>query len=406
MAITDALSHVPGADYNTDVRPGLGLTFPDLVFGETWRQLSDIGANAAADDLYAHCWANANGTYLFHNNSNIGPTFDVVSSADGSIVASNQPYGGSANRSDVIWHPTNPDKYLFQSGSTLMERTVSTLSSVTVHDFGTTLENLGGSENWCDKTGRYFIVRWGGFGRVYDRQTNTVYTGDIPPAQSTGWFGMTPSGNHVITAKDTNGYHISYLINHGAQTVDTVGIKYWNCCGDHGVPVSGSDGKDYVITADCGTTQGLYRVDVTLDQNGRTEAQQTADNSLLLDNIGNTMDFHASHGPNGAGQDWVFVDTEALTTDTFDSSPSWVKYKQEIIAVNYMTGARRRLAHHRSRSLSLSYYYQPRVSCAWDASLVIWASNMNDSTPSAYSDFYGIRNPLGAIGNFAMLIFK
>lgn len=410
MAITDTLSHPPGADYNTDVRPGLGNPFADPVFGENVRQLTPRSGTTILDDIYAHCWANANGTYIFEGSASNG-TLNIRSVPSGALVASGVPGGSSGvpvgTYADVLWHPTNPDKYFRLESTSLIERTVSTSGDVTVHDFSNTLQTLGGSVNWCDKTGRYFIIRWGGFGRVYDRQTDTVYTGNVPPANSTGWFGMSPSGNHVLSAVDANGFHISYLINHGAQTVDTVGIKFWGCNGDHGVPVSGSDGKDYVIAADDLFTQGLFRVDVTLDQSGRqaqnplssaNEALQVADNLLLIGHIGFDQSMHASHGPNGSGQDWVFVTGEAVGAgkDDFDQTPSsWFVGKQEVFALNYITGAIRRVANHRSRNIVTSYYYQPRVSSAWDASLVIWASNFNIQTPANYTDIYAVQNPLG-----------
>src|SRR5438445_2262454 len=49
----------------------------------------------------------------------------------------------------------------------------------------------------------------------------------------------------------------------------------------------------------------------------------------------------------------------------------------------------RRLAHHRSRSLSVSYYHQPRLSSNWDGTKVGWASNMGYNAGTvAYADIW------------------
>ena len=66
------------------------------------------------------------------------------------------------------------------------------------------------------------------------------------------------------------------------------------------------------------------------------------------------------------------------------------------MAANVVTGALKRLAHHRSRGMFAAYQDQPKVSCSPTGNFVIWSSNMNDSTPSEYADLYGIENPLGA----------
>jgi hypothetical protein len=49
------------------------------------------------------------------------------------------------------------------------------------------------------------------------------------------------------------------------------------------------------------------------------------------------------------------------------------------VAVNALTGEVRRLAHHRSRGIGQSYYYQPRISASWGGQYVEWPSNFNQS---------------------------
>jgi hypothetical protein len=103
----------------------------------------------------------------------------------------------------------------------------------------------------------------------------------------------------------------------------------------------------------------------------------------------------------GSFQNWAFVATERVSpVDDFDAVPTagnWYPFTQEIIAVNVLTGALRRLAHHRSRgNTDVDYQTQPRNSCSVLGDAVMWASNMNISGTVGYADSYLIENPLGA----------
>jgi hypothetical protein len=93
----------------------------------------------------------------------------------------------------------------------------------------------------------------------------------------------------------------------------------------------------------------------------------------------------------------VFFDSETIDDDPFGLTqifvPAfWLPYEQEIIAMNVVTSEVRRYAHHRSRGLSSSYYAQPRISCSWDGSIILWTSNYNRQLPpdNDYADMYGM----------------
>jgi hypothetical protein len=160
--------------------------------------------------------------------------------------------------------------------------------------------------------------------------------------------------------------------------------------------VSASDGKNYYIGANCHDgTPGVYRVDIALNQAGRSFEQQVADAQLLLPITWND-DIHLSAVSKAPFSDWVFVATES-SLDVFNGVVSgWYAYQQEIIAINVITLEKRRLAHHRSQDPFSSYYSAPRVSSSWDGSLVMWGSNFNTSSPAGYADIYAIEFPLGS----------
>ena len=404
MAVVDSTAVItPGSDYNTDVRPGLGSTFHDAEFDEDIKQLSAIGANSSADDMYAHCWANADGTMYFHNA--LGQ-LDVRRVSDGAVVTNGTNVPG--NNFDTIWHPTNPDYYLYRSGTSLVCRSVSTASIVWQKNFGATLGSVGGSINWCDKTGRYFVVNYSSGGHVYDQVDDVIYTGTITSAFGAGYLGITPDGAYVVWT-DSNDFY-SQALDHGANTVAAAvlfmrgGNANVGAGSDHAVYVSASDGTNYAILGLSHENTNYYAVTINVNRAGMTGAQIItsilATGRLLLSATSTAeMEFHAAHGPNGQGQDWAFMCFETQNgDDNFNDATftGWRRYEAEILAVNVLTGATRRLAHHRSRSVQLSYYYQPRPSCAWDGSLLIWTSNMNDQTPADYNDTFGIQSPLGA----------
>ena len=412
-AITDNGIHPPPTTgpyaYNTFSPgaagfPALGGTYVDPVFGTTIRRLTDIGANRGEDDSYAHNWCNANGTYCFYTGRSKSPV-SILNSTTGAVAYSGQPIGVATY--EIFWHPTDPDKYFYWSGSSLRRRNLSAQTDTTMKTFPATLQTNGGSLNTVDRTGRYFTVRYGGTNKVWDSQTDTIYANAVTPLDSGGWVAITPDGNYLVTAAGGTGTpqkeHHSYAINHGTRTISTTPTQFWGLCGDHGVLVSASNGKNYLVTFNCHANAGVWRVDITLNQAGRTEAQQNADNLLLIPTrFGSTNDGHLTSVQVGPNANWIFYDSENFSNDPYNGGVlGWVAYNQEVMAANVLTGEIRRLAHHRSRGLTSSgvaYYAQPRISCSWDGSVVIWASNMNISSPTGYADIYVINNPLGASG--------
>ena len=82
-----------------------------------------------------------------------------------------------------------------------------------------------------------------------------------------GWAGISPDGNYVIVGANFN--HISYVIDHVAQTLSPTGVTFWNLCGDHSDVMSASDGKTYLIVFNCWDIPAVYRVDVSIPEIGR-----------------------------------------------------------------------------------------------------------------------------------------
>jgi hypothetical protein len=93
---------------------------------------------------------------------------------------------------------------------------------------------------------------------------------------------------------------------------------------------------------------------------------------------------HTTAVSRGPLQNFAFVSSEDVT-DTFNSGGNdgngfitpWRVYKQEIIAINVLTGQIWRVAQHRSRSITAAYAYEPRLSVSWGGEYIGWASNFN-----------------------------
>jgi hypothetical protein len=373
--------------------PALGGTYTDPVFGSVVRRLTNTIGTQNQDDIYAHHWSNANGTLAFTGHSSAA----VVQVATGQKVYVGQPSG--LNRAENYWDAVDPDKYYYFSGANLVRRNLAAQTDTVMKTFPATLQANGGSLNIQTRDGRYFTVRYGGTNKVWDSQTDTIYSGSVTPLDLAGWVSITPDGKYMVTAAGPTAMpqkeHYSYPIDHTTKSIGSTPTQFWGLCGDHGVLVSASNGKNYFVTFECYNVGAAFAVDITLNQAGKTAAQQAAANRVLVP-YAFTSEGHFSAVSKGALADWVFNSSET-NADGFSGGVSgWTAYEQEILAMNVVTLEVRRLAHHRSRGLAADYQTQPRVSCSWDGSLVMWASDFNISSPSGYADIYAIQFPLGS----------
>jgi len=389
--------------------PAVGGFYVDPVFGGTVRRLTNIGSLQNQDDIYGHHWANADGTLVFSRQGANGEIGRILDATTGRVVYDHQLGMSGPTAIDIAWDAIDPNVYYYYSGTDLMRRNLAAQPQpidTIKKRFPAVLESNGGSLNTQDRSGRYFTVRYGGNNKVWDSQADIIYSGAVTPLNPNGWVAITPDGNYLVTAAGFAGppniEHYSYPINHGSNCIGSTPTQFWGLCGDHGALISASDNKNYFITHNCQHDANTYRVDITLDQSGKTEAEQIAANRLLLlGEFNQTGDGHLSAVSKGPNQDWVFADIETLD-DPFGipgtpfTPVAWAPYEQEIVAINVTTLEVWRYAHHRSRGLDTSgahYYSQPRISCSWDGSVVLWTSNFNIAAPVGYADLYAMSFP-------------
>jgi len=333
---------------------------------------------------------------MFEWNSSTGT--NVINSRTGAVLYTGIPTGLAPF--EISFDPVDPDVYYFLSGAALVSRKLSTSTNTTVHAFPATLQSLGGTNDFITSDGRYFVVIWSDAARVYDKQTDTLFTNSIAGfIAAGGWTGITPNGSHLVAQAgptgSPNAEHYSYTINTSTRTLNTTPVQFVGLGGDHGDLISASNGKSYEVKFNSDySPPGLYLWDLDVSMAGIPGQTQvnTAARALVTTSSFNDADGHLSCVAKGPFQDWCFWSSEYNSGDTFNSDPTadWSNYRQEIIAVNVLTAEVRRLAHHRSRGLTSDYFASPRISSSWDGSVIVWASNYNINAPPGYADLYGM----------------
>jgi hypothetical protein len=331
-------------------------------------------------------------------NSAASGFFDVVDANSGAKVRS----GVFFSSGDGSFDPVDPDVFWYWpiGGNQLHRYTVSSGADVVFKTFGAALGSLGASVDWIDNSGRYFLLNIGGALRIWDRQADVLFSGSVSANFGGGWAGISPDARYVITA--ANPQHWSYPIDVNSQTLSSSGTMFWSLCGDHGDITTASDGKTYLVTANCYDEPATYRVDVSLPQSDPPGglAQQKAQNQRLLLLTWNDAG-HWSCVPRGPRRDWCFSSVESLD-DHFSDMGAWRPYKEEIIALQIVSPfAVHRFFHHRSRGIGDgptqldSYARQARHSVSWDGGKVAFASDFGYQAPSGgyYNDVYVVNLP-------------
>ena len=414
----------------------------DPRFGGNVRRITSEFPNPSRSDIYSKngFWS-ADGRLMYHLSAlETNTVINTVTGAGVEVPGDYQGFDGSFAPNDPAGGPYT---WYFFSGTKLMAHSISIAAdgtpvvagpAVAVQDLGVTVGGLGGSVDWIDNSGRYMVLNIGGALKVWDNVARTFYVNPTPAPVNAdavvargGWIGISPDARYVVVSTDDgtgnagNDQQWSYEVDHSTGTVGA-GKLFWTLCGGHGDLVSAGDGHTYLVTFDCyGKAAGpafpaIYAVNVApstpvtgndpADEVGR-DAQRSSNKKLFELAWGD--DGHFSGVSTGALRNWAFIsvesgeDTFARPLDATTRSPAWWTrpYMQEIVMVNVVTCQVVRVAHHRSRSVSDSYYYQPRVSASWDGTTAAWLSNFGQlqmseqgrlsTTPYAgYADVYAI----------------
>ena len=396
-----------------------GTSGADPVFAGEVRRITNDFPKPSRSDIYSKngFWS-ADGKLMYHHTPS--ETKTIINTDTGLSVAVPGDYKGFDGSFAPNHLVGDPYTWYFFSGRYLMKYSMTdggtsaaAVGPDVVHDFGVdvTLGGLGGSVDWIDNSGRYMVLNINGVVKIWDGKKFYENAEDVNAnaiVANGGWIGISPDGNYVVVStEDSSGsdQQISYEINHSEKHVNA-GKLFWTLCGGHGDLVSAGNGKTYLVTFDCyGSAMpesadmlpAIYAVHVdpdyvvrasndpsnSDDEEGRNEQRR---NNTMLFKTAWGDDGHFSGVSKGALRDWAFIsiesgeDTFGRVVDGSKRNPEWWTrpYMQEIVMVNVVDGQVLRVAHHRSRSVFDSYYYQPRVSASWgdcDGVTAGWLSN-------------------------------
>jgi hypothetical protein len=371
--------------------PATGASYVDPTYGTTITRItSEYPAASGACNYAKNGFWNADGTAILHYHSFVG--FEVLNIPSGTVRHSITWTPDAIISTDASFDPINPDVIWCIHQHDLVSLSVSTGVFTVVKTFGFLLGSLGSSVDWIDNSGRYFVLADATNQptyriNVWDRVTDQLFTGTLDVVITSGWVGISPLAKRIIYAS-SSGTLRSNPLDTAARTIGST-VTFWTLGGDHADFVDASDGKTYLVGHDHANSN-IYQIDTSLAQTGLDPDQQRAQNRLVLHLPINTYIDHLSGGSRGVNRDWMFYGNESMD-DTFADPGTWGAYKQEIFAIQLVSPYTvRRLAHHRSRDVSSSYYATTRVQANWDGTQLIFSSNMGANPTAGYADLWHI----------------
>ena len=409
--LTDTNSHAVPDDgtYDRDTWnhdngsfPTVGNSYTDPVFNEPVTRLTANNPSGGTG-LSMHYQWNADGTKIFHQLSG---QVNILNAATGAVVKSNTPGNFDASH-EFQWSPVNANEYYWTDGASIKKRNISTDTTSTVKTFGSTLGVVGHKGLWivhpADDDGNannlLFLVNLDNQFKVWELADDEIYDGTFSTSDNR-WTAFTPDGRYLVRATTTGSkfYSIRVWFDDGevgdGATSSQTGTLFWDSmCFDHGALVSTTGGDNYLITGACLHERWHYRVDITLNQSGRTKAQQAADNDRLFqtDASGVTGNTHYSCAAKqgGAMQDFCWASNEDYN-ETAGSPGTWYAHKQEIVVVDMVNLTTYRMAHHRSYPLSGKFCSMPRVNASPDGTKAFFMSThgLTETDSCGYSDVY------------------
>jgi hypothetical protein len=335
------------------------------------------------------------------------------------------------------WHPTDPDLFIYFSGSSIVGYDASDDSTNTIHNFGSTLWS-GGTQEIVDRTGKYFVASVGGATGtlkvvdIGDPSTSLFNTGDdveysggptLSDNNNPGWLTMVPDGSAVLVGTcDNNACGTGektkwYPLDHEANSIGA------------GTEITNNVGHEDVVCDDAGDCWLISGTGTMTTINGKSGAQLTPNpityaggnfgnftaiirvelSATPEDNWDIILDFrsdwslgwHSSCNVVTSGlRNYCIIDMEE-TSGYWDADP-WTpfpKFRDEIILVD-VTATRDnqkhiRLTDHRSRDFS--YNSDPKASISPDGTKVAFNSTFGRGDDYVwYVDVYTVTTGLSA----------
>lgn len=377
------------ADYASFQPPPVGTRYADAVYGTKLVRLSD-GWTESKDSVhheYATMSPFSKDSRLILLQSEHGGFYVVDRSGKTVVPAAALVLGGS---SEPRWSATNANQFYFHEGNQLRKYDVVTKQKTTVRSFPQFQKiTFGGGEGDISEDGDHLMIV--GDERhvaMYTLSTDTVGR-SVDLTALGGWVEVyVTANNNVLVRWEQEGagkYKGTGLFDRDMNFIRQV-IPY----GGHGDQARDTNGDEVVVL-------GAYRDTAPppgCENNGVEKVRLSDSRKTCILPLNWDAEIHVSSNSNGS-HPWVLVsvtDTGKGTAEANNKLPAdwqrrWGVRFNELILVKVDGTERRRLAHHRSRTLD-RYWWQPRATISKDGNFALFDSNFGQAPMVDYTDVF------------------
>lgn len=325
---------------------------------------------------------------------NVGETYLILQTGGGIFRLYNgeTPYQfirvlDGVEGEDVFWHPTDPNRIIYNDGNTLHSYNINTNQSSVIYSFSNYLYANSRGEGNLSNDGRYyaFVGRYTDTTfntlNVFDFNTNSIISTMQLPSNlaDLDWVSISPFGNYVVVdyADNIQGRY------HGVE----VYTRNFNFLWQKGLGAGHSDlgidanGNEILVIA-------VYDSDSNktfLRKYNLSNGQETTLFALSV-----WFDMHISCR-SVVQNSYCFVSTFDYVGRLTADSTNWLPFEMEVFALK-LDGSRQvaRIAHHHSRRFSpytpdpdsSIYWAEPHATVSREGKRMLWGSNWEQNMPS------------------------
>ncbi len=378
------------ANYTTFVPPAVGQRFHDTVFGAPLVRLTN--GLAQFNDPVHHEYAtispfNQNSSLILVQADHHG--FMVIDRSGKLIVPPDLLALGGA--SEPRWSGQDPNVFYYHEGNRLMKFEVTTQQKSTVRTFARYQKiTFGGGECDISEDGDHLLVVGDDrHAALYTFSTNTVGKTVDLVALGGAWVEVYVTANNNVMMR----WEVEGVGKHKGMALYDKDFNFLRQI----TPFGGHSDQGRDLNGDEVLFIGAYRDTAPpagCENNGIEKVRLSDAKRSCLAPLNWDTEMHISSNSNGKNP-WVLVsvtDTgQGTAAANAELPPDWqrrwgVRFN-EVMIVKADGSERRRLAHHRSRTLS-SYWFQPRAAISKDGKYAVFDSNFGTNPLEDYSDVF------------------
>lgn len=359
-------------------KPSVGTTFTDPHFGTQVTRITDARSLHLPGIIP---------NYSKRQAWNVGETYLILQTGEGIFRLYNgeSPYQfvrvlQGVEGEDVFWHPTDPNKIIYNNGNSLYSYSLISNQSTLVHSFSNYLYANTRGEGNLSNDGRYyaFVGRYTDTTfntlNVYDFSTNNIISSLNLPANLADfdWVSISPLGNYVVVdyADAVPGRF------HGVEVYTRNFSFLWQKPLGAGHSDLGIDanGNEVLVMA-------YYDGDSNKTFIRRYNLSNGQETTLL--SLSPLFDLHIS-SRSDVQRNFCFISTFDYVGRLTADSASWLPFENEVFALKLDgSGQVARIAHHHSRRFSpitpdpdsSIYWAEPHATVSREGKRILWGSN-------------------------------